>query len=188
MAESEDPRAGEAACWRRCLQDAGSAIYHQASLLRPHLLKAEALQGLERWGEAAAALEQCVASGPGAQERSVHEKLAQAQFLVRKAARPELYALLGCSSVGSAAQAKASEKELRSGYKRAALEWHPDRHVDKGPAARKEAEAKFKALGEALDVLTDPFKRKLWDEGHDLESIAQHVQRRDQQAGDTPGR
>ena len=90
--------------------------------------------------------------------------------------------------MGSAAQAKASEKELRSGYKRAALEWHPDRHVDKGPAMRKEAEAKFKALGEALDVLTDPFKRKLWDEGHDLESIAQHVQRRDQQAGGTPGR
>ena len=49
-----------------------------------------------------------------------------------------------------------------------------------GPrTARKEAEAKFKALGEALDVLTDPFKRKLWDEGHDLESIAQHVQRCD---------
>ena len=95
----------------------------------------------------------------------------------------DLYARLGYK-----AGSKASEKELRSGYKRAALEWHPDRHVDKGPAMRKEAEAKFKALGEALDVLTDPFKRKLWDEGHDLESIAQHVQRRDQQAGGTPGR
>ena len=119
----------------------------------------------------------------------MHEKLAHAQFLVRKAARPALYALLGCTAVGSAAQAKVSEKELRLGYKRAALECHPDRHVDKGPEAREEAEAKFKALGEALDVLTDPFKRKLWDEGHDLESIAQHVQRRDQQAGGgTPGR
>ena len=94
---------------------------------------------------------------------------------MRKAARPELYALLGCTAVGSAAQAKVSEKELRLGYKRAALECHPDRHVDKGPEARK--------------VLTDPFKRRLWDEGHDLESIAQHVQRRDQQAGGgTPGR
>ena len=107
----------------------------------------------------------------------MHEKLAEAHFLVRKAARPELYGLLG-AGLGP----KASERELRSGYKRAALEWHPDRHVDKDAAGRKEAEAKFKALGEALDVLTDAFKRKLWDEGHDLESIAQHVQRRNQQA------
>ncbi|MFB0926452.1 MAG: DnaJ domain-containing protein, partial [Acidimicrobiales bacterium] len=66
---------------------------------------------------------------------------------------------------------------------RAALEWHPDRHSDKSAEARKEAEVKFKELGEALDVLTDEFKRKLWDEGHDLESIAQRVQMRDQQQG-----
>ena len=178
VAEAEDTRAGEVGCWRRCLQDAGSAIYHDGALLRPHLLKAEALQGLQRWGEAAAALEQCVASGPGAQERSAHEKLAEAQFLVKKAARPDLYARLGYK-----AGSKASEKELRSGYKRAALEWHPDRHADGDAATRRVAEIKFKALGEAMDVLTDDFKRKLWDEGHDLESIAQRVQMRDQQAG-----
>ena len=34
------------------------------------------------------------------------------------------------------ARTQASERELRSGYKRAALEWHRDRHVDKGPAQR----------------------------------------------------
>ena len=51
--------------------------------------------------------------------------------------------------------------------------------------ARKEAEAKFKALGEALGVLTRKplHAQELWDEGHDHESIAQHVQRCDQQAG-----
>ena len=45
------------------------------------------------------------------------------------------------------------------------------------------AEAKFKELGEALDILTDEFKRKLWDEGHDLDAIAQRVQMREQQQG-----
>ena len=63
------------------------------------------------------------------------------------------------------------------------MEWHPDRHGDKDEAARKEAEAKFKQLGEALEVLTDDFRRKLWDEGHNLEAIAQRVQMRDQQQG-----
>ena len=177
--EEADPRRGEGVAWRVCLQEAGSALYNDAQMLRPYLLKAEALQGLERWGEAQGALEACINNGPGAQERSVHEKLHEAQFLVKKAQRPDLYKLLGVPGLG----AKASEKEIRSAYKRAALEWHPDRHSDKSAEARKEAEVKFKELGEALDVLTDEFKRKLWDEGHDLESIAQRVQMRDQQQG-----
>ena len=50
-------------------------------------------------------------------------------------------------------------------------------------AERKKVEAKFKELGDALDVLTDPLKRRLWDEGHDLESIAQRVQMAAQQQG-----
>ena len=72
---------------------------------------------------------------------------------------------------------------------RAALEWHPDRHVDRqGPrTARKEAEAKFKAVSEALDVLIDPFMRKLWDEGHDLDRAARAAVR-PQQAGQQAGR
>lgn len=177
--EEEDPRRGVKTAWRVCLQEAGSAIYSDPQMLRPYLLKAEALQGLERWGEAQGALEQCISSGPGAQERSVHEKLHEAQFLVRKSQRPDLYKLLGVQGLGS----KSSEKEIRAAYKKAALEWHPDRHSDKSEEARKEAELKFKQLGEALDVLTDEFKRKLWDEGHDLESIAQRVQMRDQQQG-----
>ena len=110
----------------------------------------------------------------------MHEKLAHAQFLVRAAARPSR------TRARLPPWARRHRRRCRRrarGLQRAALECHPDRHVDKSPEARKEAEAKFKALGEALGVLTDPFKRRLWDEGHDLESIAQHVQRRDQQAG-----
>ena len=76
---------------------------------------------------------------------------------------------------------QASEKEIRAAYKKAALQWHPDRFSDKSEAERKEAEAKFKELGEALDILTNDFTRKLWDEGHDLESIAQRVQQQQAQ-------
>ena len=74
----------------------------------------------------------------------------------------------------------ATEGEIRSAYRALCVKWHPDKHTQ-SDEARKRAEAKFKELGEALDVLTDEFKRKLWDEGHDLESIAQRVQMRDQQ-------
>jgi len=173
----DDPRAGANACWQRCLQECNKAIYNEATLLTPYLLKTEALQELERWREALTTMEQCLNSEPSrAHDQSVLQKAAEAQFLVKKSEREDLYALLGVKGVGS----KASEKEIRGAYKRAALEWHPDKHSDKGEEERKAAEAKFKKLGEALDVLTDEFKRKLWDEGHDLESIEQQVQMRAQ--------
>ena len=98
---------------------------------------------------------------------------------MRKAEREDLYALLGVKGVGS----KASEKEIRQCYKRQALECHPDKHSDKGEEARAAAEAKFKLLGDALEILTDEFKRKLWDEGHDREAIEQQVQMRQQRGG-----
>ena len=139
---------------------------------------AQALQQMERWGEALGVLEACINSEPSRRnDQQVLQKVAEAQFLVKKSQRPDLYALLGVKGMGS----KASEKEIRQAYKRAALECHPDRFSDKGEAERKVAEAKFKELGDALDILTDEFKRKLWDEGHDAESIAQRVQMRDQQ-------
>jgi len=41
--------------------------------------------------------------------------------------------------------------------------------------AKKEAEERFKLLGEALEILTDDFKRKLWNEGYDREAIFERV-------------
>jgi len=133
---------------------------------------------MERWVEAEATLQQCVQHADGARsDQSVLQKLAEAQFLIRKANRPDLYAKLGVEGMGS----KASEKEIRAAYKKAALKAHPDRFSDATEAERKDAEARFKELGEALDILTNEFTRKLWDEGHDLESIAQRVQMAQQQ-------
>lgn len=173
-----DPRAAAPACWRRCIQEAGRAIYAEPTLLAPYLLKAEALQALERWREALATMEQCVNSEPSRRsDQAVLQKVVEAQFLVKKSERDDLYALLGVTGVGS----KASEKEVRAAYKRAALEWHPDKHAEESAEQRAEAEAHFKKLGEALEILTDPFKRKLWDEGHTVESIGQQAQQRRQQ-------
>ena len=136
----------------------GSAIYADPTLAQPYLLKAEALQAMERWGEAEQAIVALLNADPSKRsDQSILQKLMEAQFLVKKAQRPDLYKLLGIGGVGS----KASEKEIRQAYKKAALSCHPDRFSDKGEAEKQEAEKKFKELGDALDVLTDPFKRKL---------------------------
>jgi DnaJ family protein B protein 4 len=44
---------------------------------------------------------------------------------------------------------------IQAAYKKQALKWHPDRNRDNKEAAEK----KFKELGEAVEVLSDPNKR-----------------------------
>jgi len=51
--------------------------------------------------------------------------------------------------------------------------WHPDRHSSKSEEERKEAEIKFKEIAEGYEVLNDPKKRQMYDDGMDLEEINQ---------------
>ncbi|KAK0406377.1 hypothetical protein QR680_018539 [Steinernema hermaphroditum] len=53
----------------------------------------------------------------------------------------------------------ASDEEIKKAYRKAALRWHPDKN--KGD---KTAEAKFKDVAEAYDVLADPQKRTIYDQ------------------------
>jgi len=55
----------------------------------------------------------------------------------------------------------ASETQVKSAYRKKALEWHPDRH--KG-ADKEEAEKKFKEINEAYQVLSDSQKRQAYDQ------------------------
>src|SRR5215470_15127023 len=67
-------------------------------------------------------------------------------------ARKDLYEVLG---VGR----KASPDEIKKAYRKLARKHHPD--VNPG---NKQAEEKFKEISFANDVLSDPEKRKIYDE------------------------
>ena len=57
----------------------------------------------------------------------------------------------------------ASQDEIKKAYRRLAMKYHPDRNP-----GDKAAEAKFKEVGEAYDVLSNPDKKARYDQfGHE---------------------
>jgi curved DNA-binding protein len=54
---------------------------------------------------------------------------------------------------------KATPEEIKKAYRKLAVQYHPDKN-----AGNKEAEEKFKLIGEANSVLSDPEKRKKYDQ------------------------
>ncbi|HEX9880363.1 MAG TPA: J domain-containing protein [Candidatus Binatia bacterium] len=67
-------------------------------------------------------------------------------------AKRDLYQILGANRT-------ASQEEIRKSYRKLARKFHPD--INPG---NKEAENKFKEISAAYEVLSDPKKRKLYDE------------------------
>ena len=65
----------------------------------------------------------------------------------------DYYAILGVNK-------NASDEEIKKAYRKMAKKWHPDAN----PNNRKEAEEKFKEVGEAYATLSDPQKRRMYDQ------------------------
>lgn len=83
--------------------------------------------------------------------------LQKAQLELKKSLRKDYYKILGLSK-------DASDADIKKAYRKLALQYHPDKN-----AGDEKAEARFKEIGEAYTILSDPQKRQRFDSGVDLD-------------------
>ncbi|CAH0726604.1 unnamed protein product, partial [Brenthis ino] len=88
--------------------------------------------------------------------------LHEAKIALKKSKRKDYYKILGVEKT-------ASVDDIKKAYRKRALVHHPDRHAGAPDTERREQERRFKEVGEAYGVLSDPKKRARYDHGHDLD-------------------
>ncbi|KAG9453387.1 hypothetical protein H6P81_006291 [Aristolochia fimbriata] len=112
----------------------------------------------EDWEGAVADLKQAAQKSP--QDMSIRESLMKAEKALKMSQRKDWYKILGISKTASSA-------EIKRAYKKLALQWHPDKNVDN----REEAEAMFREIAAAYEVLGDENKRSRYDSGEDMNDM-----------------
>ncbi|CAL0310458.1 unnamed protein product [Lupinus luteus] len=138
------------------LSSCSEALKINEGLMEALVQRGEAKLLTEDWEGAVEDLKSAAQKSP--QDMNIREALMRAEKALKMSKRKDYYKILGISKTASAA-------EIKRAYKKLALQWHPDKNVDN----REEAEAKFREIAGAYEVLSDEDKRVRYDRGEDLE-------------------
>lgn len=134
------------------------ALIIDEELIEALVQRGEAKLLIEDWEGAVEDLKLAAQRSP--QDMNIREVLMRAEKSLKMSKRKDWYKILGVSKTASVA-------EIKRAYKKLALQWHPDKNVDN----REEAEAKFREIAAAYEVLGDEEKRTRYDRGEDIEDI-----------------
>ncbi|KAI8595491.1 hypothetical protein EDD21DRAFT_448584 [Dissophora ornata] len=141
--------------YKEAVQDCDASLKLDPSFVKVLRKRAECQLKLEQYEEAVKDLKSALEFDKT--NRDVRRELQAAELELKKSLRKDYYKVLG---VGK----DAGDSEIKKAYRKQALLYHPDKND--GDAA---AEAKFKDIGEAYSVLSDPTKKHRYDSGMDIE-------------------
>lgn len=116
---------------------------------------------LEQYQDAINDCEKACDMNPG--DRDLRRNLEHAKLELKKSKRKNYYKILGLE------KGETDERAIKKAYRKKAMVYHPDRC--QGDEAKAAAELKFKDVGEAYAVLSDPEKRRKYEAGQDIEEI-----------------
>ena len=88
----------------------------------------------------------------------LHQKVQQLERSIKQKSKVNYYKVLGVAR-------GAGGKEVKKAYHKLARRWHPD----KNPEDKEQAEANFKKIARAYEVLGDEETRRRYDRGEDVD-------------------
>lgn len=143
----------------QAIEDCTSAIRLDDTYIKAYLRRAQCYMDIEQYEDAVRDYEKVYQT----EKTKEHKHLLKtAQLELKKSKRKDYYKVLG---VGK----NATDDEIKKAYRKRALMHHPDRHSAATQEVQKDEEKKFKEVGEAFTVLSDPKKKARYDSGHDLD-------------------
>mmetsp|Transcript_862 Transcript_862/g.1241 ORF Transcript_862/g.1241 Transcript_862/m.1241 type:complete len:395 (-) Transcript_862:30-1214(-) len=116
----------------------------------------DAQMGAELYQEAVNTFRTAMDFEPNDRERETQEKLRNAETALKQSKEKNYYKIL-------AVPRTAGKKEIKSAYRKLALEWHPDKNEDK-----EKAQKMFQDISEAYEVLSDEELKGKYDRGEDV--------------------
>jgi len=97
-------------------------------------------------------------------DREILQALRSAEQALKQASKKDYYKILGLDK-----NSNPSDAEIKKAYRKNALKYHPDKCAGLSEDEKAEAEKKFKDIGEAYAVLSDPNKKRIYDMGGDVD-------------------
>ncbi|KAH9582237.1 DnaJ domain [Trypanosoma melophagium] len=92
-------------------------------------------------------------------DNAYNRELDRIKTTAKRAKRKDYYKILGLSPN------ERDESAIKRAYKKACLQWHPDKWANASEEERLHAEKMFKEVGEAFSILSDPKKKRMYDNG-----------------------
>lgn len=155
--------------YEEALKDAAISLRVQEDNRQGLIARTTALTKLGRPREAMQSMVSCLNSF-GQHDAALRGAYERAEFEARRVDRPNYYKILDVPEIAPIA-------DIRHAYKQQALLCHPDKFSNAPEDDQQKAEAQFKILQDALEVLTGEMTRKLYDEGFDKEAIMERMER-----------